>query len=616
MTTEIDLTGVHAPHAVTSDVLALVAEVREVAARDDEGGLVENLDGELAHVRAGAARVVVVGEKKRGKSSLLNALVRRPGLLPVDADVATSVHVVLRHGPEASARVTDDDHPDGHEVPLADLHRYVASEQQGGGVPGVSDVVVTVPELAEGLELVDTPGVGGLDAGHAELTLATLERADALLFVLDGQSEITASELAFLKRASDRIATVLIAVTKIDRFAEWRTVVTRDLARVAEHAPRYSAAAWFPVSARLSEAAERAEGSRPDVAIRRREASGMDPLIARLDRAALDAEGLRLANLVHRVDQALQRLCRTQVRRCASLTLDPAFAARVQEEKEALTALQSRSASWRQTLADRSARIDQGLRTEFGRRIEDLRKQCNDRIALGGGTVLDEISADLPARVHAVWVDLDSQLRNELPGLIDAVAGTIDLDGVRVLDAQPLDAPERLAELPEAARGTASISFVEQTVMSMGLGSMTMGLLGLLVGTAGGAAAGAVVVGIFAYRRHQRDKVLRDREDARRHVGEVTARMTTEMPPALTAAVARAREAVASAVTRGIAEEKERLNARLVEHQRALNEEKSDVGRRKTAADQELRRRNDLRERSSRLAELLACRDGAGGPGS
>ena len=38
----------------------------------------------------GMSRVVVVGETKRGKSSLVNALLRQPELSPVDLSVATS----------------------------------------------------------------------------------------------------------------------------------------------------------------------------------------------------------------------------------------------------------------------------------------------------------------------------------------------------------------------------------------------------------------------------------------------------------------------------------------------------------------------------------------------
>src|SRR5215467_9724787 len=45
---------------------------------------------------AGQCYVVVCGEFKRGKSSLLNALVERPGLFPVDVDLATCAVVTLQ----------------------------------------------------------------------------------------------------------------------------------------------------------------------------------------------------------------------------------------------------------------------------------------------------------------------------------------------------------------------------------------------------------------------------------------------------------------------------------------------------------------------------------------
>ena len=44
--------------------------------------------------------VVVVGEAKRGKSSLINALINVPGLSPVDSRVATSTYIMFRRGPK------------------------------------------------------------------------------------------------------------------------------------------------------------------------------------------------------------------------------------------------------------------------------------------------------------------------------------------------------------------------------------------------------------------------------------------------------------------------------------------------------------------------------------
>ena len=48
--------------------------------------------------------IVVVGETKRGKSSLINALVNVPGLSPVDPQVATSTYLTIQHGPQLAAR--------------------------------------------------------------------------------------------------------------------------------------------------------------------------------------------------------------------------------------------------------------------------------------------------------------------------------------------------------------------------------------------------------------------------------------------------------------------------------------------------------------------------------
>ncbi|HET8680364.1 MAG TPA: hypothetical protein VFM54_00590, partial [Micromonosporaceae bacterium] len=48
--------------------------------------------------------VVIVGETKRGKSALANALVGVPGLSPVDAAVATAAYLELAHCPSHGAR--------------------------------------------------------------------------------------------------------------------------------------------------------------------------------------------------------------------------------------------------------------------------------------------------------------------------------------------------------------------------------------------------------------------------------------------------------------------------------------------------------------------------------
>ncbi|MDD7965801.1 dynamin family protein [Actinomycetospora lemnae] len=596
------------PHPMTDEVLALVAAVRKVAVEDDEAGAAEGLDVDVARVRRGSAAVVVVGEKKRGKSSLINALVGRPGLLPVDADVATCVHVVVSYGPDG-ATVVEGGGPTGREVPLDAVAEYAALDP-GARVPeheDVSQVQVRVPAplLAGGLELIDTPGVGGLVAGHAALTLATLDRADALVFVLDGSSEITASELAFLERATERIATVVFALTKIDQFPAWEQVRARNVELIAAHAPRYADAPWFGVSSRAAADAIAAEADgEPEEAAEERAASGIVPLAEHLAGLAEGADGLRLANLLHQAAVLVKRLSAMQVRRAMSLSLSPEFAELVKREKEALTALQGQNATWRQTLSERSVRLEQRMRTELARRIEDLRKEVGDSIATGSSTIFDEVATDLPPRAQALWIELDTLLRRELTALGEALLA--DLEGVEVdLAGVVPDAPERLAQLPEAARGQGSTSFAEQGIMAAGLGMGLGHLVALVVAPPVGILAGLGAVGFFSWRRWSKERGARSREDARRYLGEVTTRLNNEIPPVVAQAVHGARDVLGRQITTALTAEKERLTASLAEHEKNLASEKSALARRKAEVDAKLKRRNELRETAEQLARRL-----------
>ncbi len=608
MTIRTPATTTRGRHPRTDEVLALVADVRATAVEDDEAGAAEALDADVARVQAGNAAVVVVGEKKRGKSSLINALIGRPGLLPVDADVATCVHIVVSHGPDGATVVLGGG-PEGREVGLDAIAEYAALDP-GARAPeheDVSQVQVRVPAplLEGGLELVDTPGVGGLVAGHAALTLATLNRADALVFVLDGSSEITASELAFLERATERIATVVFAITKIDQFPSWEAVRARDIELIAHHAPRYADAPWFGVSSRAVADALAAEADGElEEAAQERAASGIAPLSAHLAGLAEGADGLRLANLLHQATATVKRLSALQVRRALSLSPSPEFAELVKREKAALTSLQGQHATWRQTLAERSARLEQRMRTELNRRLEDLRKEVGDRIAVGNNKIFDEVGTDLPPRAQALWIELDTLLRRELTALGQALLA--DLEGVELdLAGVVPDAPERLAQLPEAARGAGSTSFAEQGIMAAGLGMGLGHLVALVVAPPIGILAGVGAVGFFSWRRWSKERGARSREDARRYLGEVATRLNNEIPPVVSQAVAGAREVLGRQITEALTAEKERLTVSLAEHEKNLASEKSAVARRKAEVEARLRRRNELRETAEQLATRL-----------
>jgi hypothetical protein len=56
----------------------------------------------------------------------------------------------------------------------------------------------------------------------------------------------------------DRVETVLFALSKTDQFRGWRAVLEADRQLLADHAPRFADAAFYPVSARVFEMAAKA----------------------------------------------------------------------------------------------------------------------------------------------------------------------------------------------------------------------------------------------------------------------------------------------------------------------------------------------------------------------
>ncbi|HET9757174.1 MAG TPA: dynamin family protein, partial [Candidatus Limnocylindrales bacterium] len=184
----------------TEQLDAVVGDVRSIARNLDRDDLADRLDD----IRRRAARtdtvVCVVGEFKKGKSALINALLGAP-VCPVDDDLATAAVTVVRYGETPSATVHRREGgeaiveaieptavPDWAQEPVGRDHR-----------PQVDLVEVRIPNplLEGGLTLVDTPGVGGLNAGHAAATLAFLPSADALVFVTDASAELSGPELEF-----------------------------------------------------------------------------------------------------------------------------------------------------------------------------------------------------------------------------------------------------------------------------------------------------------------------------------------------------------------------------------------------------------------------------------
>ena len=181
-------------------------------------------------------RVLVVGEFKQGKSMLVNALVNAP-ICPIDDDVSTSVPTVVRYAQQPSATLVRgtwggdaDEREERSSVPIEQLANHVSEVGNPGNHAGLKYAEAGVPRqiLADGLELVDTPGVGGLSSVQGSATMAMLPSADAILLVSDAAAEYSRPELEFLRQAKLVCPNVACVLTKIDLYPRWQWMAELD----------------------------------------------------------------------------------------------------------------------------------------------------------------------------------------------------------------------------------------------------------------------------------------------------------------------------------------------------------------------------------------------------
>lgn len=216
--------------------------------------LIEKLD-------AGRFHLAVLGQFKRGKSTLLNALLGEP-LLPTSVVPLTAVPTFIRQGGSPKIRVTfGDDRGDKEyaggsvEERRAFLESFVTEQANPKNRLSVEtvDVFSPSPLLAKGVILIDTPGIGSTYRHNTEATLNFLPQCDAALFLVSADPPMTEVEADFLREVRARVSRLFFVLNKIDYLnEEERVVATEFLAKtLREQIGIENVGPIFPVSARV-----------------------------------------------------------------------------------------------------------------------------------------------------------------------------------------------------------------------------------------------------------------------------------------------------------------------------------------------------------------------------
>jgi hypothetical protein len=170
-----------------------------------------------ARVAEGRFYLACIGQFKRGKSTLINALVGEP-ILPVGFIPVTAVPTVIRYGAHKKARIQFRD-GEWQQIAASDLEQYVSEEHNPENTKGVGGAEVFVPSamLSTGMCLVDTPGLGSVFTGNTASTQAFIPHIDAALVVVGADPPLAGEELALVETVGRQVQNLILVLNKADR---------------------------------------------------------------------------------------------------------------------------------------------------------------------------------------------------------------------------------------------------------------------------------------------------------------------------------------------------------------------------------------------------------------
>ncbi|MCK8675154.1 dynamin family protein [Rhodococcus sp. HM1] len=442
--------------------------------------------------------VVVVGEIKRGKSTLVNALIGRDGITVDDVENATAVSIRFvpadAENPEGTAELV---FPDGNRrIPHAELADWTTTGGRYVTDPAVEalPVAAVVPVASRRLEtatIVDTPGVGGLDPRHAGLARQSADQAAVLVMVCDASTPITEPEMQFLRESAAGVENVVVAVTKTDKATtRWADIVAENRRSIAKHVGRDIPV--VPVSSVRALAAQ--DAGLPD-ALRDRAVtfSGIPALWSAIEKSLTAAEQSPATDALRICLEGLREVERAIEDELAVVRAGEAAIPDLSAELERLRNLKDEAQHWEQHLQRDLTLARQQAATRLDEHLTRVREDWTTRINKSSMEVLRKSPQVFTARIQT---DLLEAMAMTAEGFLT------DLERITTELFDSTEEWERIREIAVASMRTDPLvtnevtskrqGLLDPSVLSMGMIGTTM--LGAVIGV--GAVAGVVWVAV------------------------------------------------------------------------------------------------------------------------
>ncbi|PIL35182.1 transporter [Ganoderma sinense ZZ0214-1] len=245
------------PHGSSSSPAALVAQLEKSSIAnlldDRVVSAVNHLDKLRSRIEDTSSKVLVTGDLNAGKSTFVNALLRRE-IMPVDQQPCTTafceVHDATENDGKEEVHILKDgatystkDETTFTRASLSDLDAIVSENENESQVLRVYLADPRDPQaslLSNGIvdiSLIDAPGLNR-DNTHTTRVFARQEEIDVVVFVVSAENHFTLSAKEFLTNASKEKAYLFIVVNKYEQIRDKAKCRRLVLEQIKQLSPR------------------------------------------------------------------------------------------------------------------------------------------------------------------------------------------------------------------------------------------------------------------------------------------------------------------------------------------------------------------------------------------